>query len=325
MHISIGTRIDLTKLDKKNGYGYATQMMVESLERLGYHVSENDSTADVEIWFDQPHWWKFSKGPVKIGYHPWESTQLMKGWKEKMNACDEVWTPSPLIANWYRDLMGITVPVHVYQHGVDHSWEPRKRTLDDGPIKFLHVGAEASRKGGWDMVDCFRKAFPQRGGRRLTLKMIKSSWNGVPELGGIRYLNAKMDFKELQDLFYEHHAYVYPSWGEGFGLTPLQAIATSMPTITLPGWAPYADMLDPMLSVGHTMAPSKWPKIHPGQMMKPNLDDVVEAMRYADNNFEEVSAVAHSVAVNFTHKMYDWDYLTDKAFKDLEERLNASH
>jgi glycosyltransferase involved in cell wall biosynthesis len=318
MRISIGTRIDLDKLDVKNGYGYATQMMIESLERLGYHVQENDSTADVEIWFDQPHWWKFSKGPYKIGYHPWESTALLPGWKQKMNATDEIWTPSPLIANWYRDLMGITVPIHVYEHGIDHIWTPKKREPEE--IKFLHVGAEASRKGGWDVVTCFRKAFPQRAGKRLTLKMIKSGWNGVPELGGIRYVNKKMDFPELQDLFYTHDVYVYPSWGEGFGLTPLQAMATGMPTITLPGWAPYRQFMDPDLAVGHTMEKSKWPQIHPGQMMKPNLDDVVDRMRYVVDNYDVCSDYAYYQAENI-HRAYDWDTITAKVFGDLEHRI----
>lgn len=321
MKISLGTRFDVDHIDVKNGYGYATTCMLESLERLGYQVSENDASADVEIWFDQPHWWKFSPGTYKIGYHPWESTQLLPGWAEKMNQCDEIWTPSPLIADWYKRYMGIKVPIYVYEHGVEHSWMPQYRELD-GPITFLHVGTEASRKGGWDMPDVFRRAFPQKQGRRVTLKMIKSSWNGVPELGGIRYYNKKMDFKELQTMFYDHHVYVYPSWGEGFGLTPLQAIATGMPTITLPGWAPYARFLDPELTVGHTMADSKWPKIHPGKMMKPNLDEVVEAMRYVDANYEECVDFAMKKAQE-VHIHYDWDNITSRVFSDLQRRLNS--
>jgi glycosyltransferase involved in cell wall biosynthesis len=319
MKLSLGTRVPFNKLDKKNGYGYATQMMVESLTRLGYSIEENDSSADAEIWFDQPHWWKFSPGTYKIGYHPWESTQLLPGWAEKMNQCDEIWTPSPLIAEWYKKYSGIKVPIYVYEHGVDHVWEPRERTLD-GPITFLHVGAEASRKGGWDMVNVFRKAFPEKRGRRLTLKMIKSSWNGISNLGGVNYLNEKMTFPQLQDLFYDHHVYVYPSWGEGFGLTPLQAMATGMPTITLPGWAPYRRYLDPELEVGHTMAKSPWPHIHPGNMMKPNLDDVVDAMRYVETNYDDCVEYAVEQAADI-HEDYDWDTITSKVFSDLEKRI----
>jgi hypothetical protein len=126
MKISFGTRIASDDITGKNGYGYATQCMLASLNRLGYQVSDNDASADVEIWFDQPHHWNFSPGTYKIGYLPWESTKLMPGWAEIMNKCDEIWTPSPLIAKWFKE-DGITVPIYVYEHGIDHIWQPVKR------------------------------------------------------------------------------------------------------------------------------------------------------------------------------------------------------
>lgn len=329
MRISFGTKLDMNKgINATNGYGYATNCMLDSLQRLGYHVSPNDSSADVEIWFDQPQHWKFSEGTYKIGYHPWESTQLftaadkMSGgvdWAEKMNECDEIWTPSPLIADWYTRHAGVRVPVYVYEHGIEHSWEPVKRERSD-IVRFLHVGAEATRKGGWDTVKAFRKAFYGRKDVELTLKMIKSSWNGIPRLGQVNYINSKMDFSQLQGLFYSHDFYVYPSWGEGFGLTPLQAIATGMPTITVPGWAPYERFLDPNLNIRHKMTASPWPKIHPGQMMKPRMDDVIDRMRWAVKNYEQASDFAFSTAPK-VHSEYDWDELTAKMFGDLEHRI----
>lgn len=320
MKISFGTRIsDVNAIAKHNGYGYATDRMLASLNNLGYQVSTNDSSADVEIWFDQPHNWKFSKGPYKIGYHPWESTELMPGWADIMNECDEIWTPSPLIADWYRRYAGVRVPVYVYEHGVDHeAWAPKVREFD-GTINFLHVGAEAARKGGWDTVDAFRKAFNGKA-HTLTLKMVDANWNRIPNLGNVTYINGKFSMNQLQDLFHSHHVYVYPSWGEGFGLTPLQAMGTGMPTITVPGWAPYRDFLDPKLLVGHTMAPTRWPDLHPGEMMKPNLDDVVDAMREVDRNYEWARDYALFRAKSI-HMAYDWDRITSKVFSDLENRI----
>jgi len=322
MRISFGTRLDTAKgINPANGYGYATNCMLASLSRLGYHVEANDSSADVEIWFDQPQNWNFSKGTYRIGYHPWESTQLKEGWAEIMNECDEIWTPSPLIADWYREHAGVTAPIYVYEHGVEHDWTPVERKPKD-TIKFLHVGGEATRKGLWDTtIPAFRKAFGKRTDVQLTCKTINSKWNGINYLGRVRYLDEKLEFPQLQDLFYEHDVYVYPSWGEGFGLTPLQAIATGMPTITLPGWAPYKRFLDPSLNVGHELVPSPWPKIHPGKVMKPNVDDVVDRMRHAADNFEEVSDFA-MLKAPIVHEAYDWDRITAKVFGDLNRRLN---
>lgn len=321
MKISFGTRLShLGSINSANGYGYATDNMLKSLSRLGYHVEPNDSSADVEIWFDQPHHWNFSKGPYKIGYHPWESTELLPGWADIMNECDEIWTPSPLIAQWYKKYAGVKVPVYVYEHGVEHEpWAPIKREVTD-TINFLHVGAEATRKGGWDTVRAFRTAFPRRRDVSLTMKMINSSWHGIPSLGKVNYMNTKYSLDKLAELFRSHHVYVYPSFGEGFGLTPLQAIATGMPTITLPGWAPYSEFLDPALNIGHQMIDSPWPKIHPGKMMQPSMDDIVLNMRFVADNYDLCLNYAESMAKE-VHEKYDWDTLTKQAFEALEGRI----
>jgi glycosyltransferase involved in cell wall biosynthesis len=314
-------------INETNGYGYATKGMIESLDRLGYQVDFNDASADVEIWFNQPSTWSFQKGPYKIGYHPWESTNLIHGWSDIMNRCDEIWTPSPLIAQWYAERNNINVPIFVYEHGVEHSWAPREREGRDkhGLFKFLHLGAEAARKGEREAREAFRLAFPNHRdeGVQLTFKVI-SGWNGVTiPINGILTVNRRMRLPDLQEMFYDHQAYLYPSWGEGFGLTPLQAMATGMPTITLPGWAPYQRFIDPNLSVGHTLeAGPNWDDIHPGKMLKPKLDDVVDAMRYTYDNYKEVSAKAMETAPK-VHEEYDWDVVTKQVFTDLERRLET--
>lgn len=319
MRISIGTYLGTDRISGRNGYGYATLRMIESLRRLGYHVEDNDAKADVEIWFSQPQNWKWSDGPYKIGYHPWESTQLLPGWPEIMNGADEIWTPSPLIAGWYKQYSGITRPVYVYEHGIDHVWEPRERVVEDR-IRFLHVGAEATRKGGWDAMRLFRTAFPERNDVELTLKIINSGWVGLDRIGKTNIINKSYTFEQLQDLFYAHHAYVYPSWGEGFGLTPLQAMATGMPTICTGAWAPYYRFFDERLIIGSEFKKSSWEEIHPGYMFRPKFDDVIDHMRYVADNYESVSDFAMKQTAEI-HSEYDWDTITGRVFSDLEKRL----
>lgn len=327
MKISHGTRIK--NINDTNGYGYVTTKMIESLERLGHEVTRNDPTADVEIWFDQPHHWKFSDGPYRIGYHPWESTQLLppgrqtdgKDWQAAMNQCDEIWTPSPLIAQWYQKFMGITPPVYVYEHGVDPIWTPHKRVVED-KFKFLHVGAEAARKGGTDVMKALRLAFPNNRDVELNLKIISRGWN-IGKINRVNVLNGPVPIEELIKLFHNNHAYVYPSYGEGFGLTPLQAMATGMPTVTVAAWAPYAQHLNPRLSVGSAMVKSRWPQIHPGNMLRPDMDDLIDAMRYTYEHYDDVTADAHARIDELT-AYYDWDRLTKITFDELEKRLKIS-
>lgn len=326
MKISKGTRIK-DQADY-NGYGYATKNMYESLSRLGYEWSENDESADVEIWFDQPHHWKWSKGVYRIGYHPWESTALLppgkmtdnKDWFKAMNEVDEIWTPSPLIADWYRNYMDIRPPVYVYEHGVDPIWTPKRRAVD-GTFRFLHVGAEAARKGALEAMKALRLAFPRETDVRLTLKMMTSGWK-IGRLPRIDIVNRHLSLTDLIQMYHDHHVFVYPSYGEGFGLNPLQAMSTGMPTITVPRWAPYAQYLDKRLNIDSAMIKSPWPGLHPGNMLKPNLDDVIDAMRFAYENYDEIECFAHQRTLEIAEH-YSWDRLTRETFEALEKRIGS--
>ena len=183
MRISHGTRIN--EINDTNGYGYATDRMISSLNTLGHEILQNDPTAPVQMWFDQPHHWKWDEDKVtysspttfkgthqyRIGYHPWESTKLKDDWVQRMNECDEIWTPSPLIAEWYAE-DGVKPPIFVYEHGVDPIWTPKKRKIGDGPIVFLHCGGEAARKRADRTMEAFRRAFADRKDVKLVMKMI---------------------------------------------------------------------------------------------------------------------------------------------------------
>lgn len=330
MRISFQTPVASNRIKGTNGYGYATVMMLDTLRTLGYEVSDNDPKADVQIAFNQPQHWQFNEGPYKIGYHPWESTKLIEGWPEIMNQCDEIWTPSPLTADWYTRYAGIIVPVHVYQHGIEHDWSPVRREPETN-IKFLHVGGEASRKGGWDLVSTFRAAFNgayERNDVKLTLKMVdcttplpnKNLGNTKGSLGRVNYINEPWPIGSLRDLFYKNDVFVYPSAGEGFGLTPLQALATGMPTITLPAWAPYAEFMDPRLTLGSKLAPTKWPEIHPGKMFRYEQDELIDRLRWVADNYDSARDFACRRSLEI-HEAYDWENITRTVFEDLEKRL----
>ena len=301
----------------RNGYGYATDRMLDSLHKLGYQVRNNDPSADVQIWFDQPQHWKWNDSDQhRVGYHPWESTKLQRGWLSKMNECDEVWATSPFVAEVYKKC-GVKPPIFVYEHGVDHeTWSPVRRQVED-TMKFLHVGGEAVRKGLDITQKAFNLAFPNNEDVELIIKQNSPAWK-IPSYGRKRVITELLSLTELVGLYREAHVFVYPSWGEGFGLTPLQAMASGMPTICTESWAPYADFIE--MPVSSEKVPSPWPKIHPGKMFEPNLDDVVDWMRHCYQNYDEVSALAYRWAP-YIHVRYDWDSLTKETFGALEDRI----
>lgn len=320
MRISHGSR--LANYSKMNGYGYATDRMVASLRELGHSIEPNDLDAPVQLWFDQPQHMVWNHDQYKIAYHPWESSVLRDGWVDILNQADEVWTPSQLVANWYRR-QGIERPVFVYAHGVDPVWSPRPRKVEDR-IRFLHVGGDALRKGMPETMEAFRLAFQGRDDVSITFKMNSPELKGLPNTSRINFIYEAMPLDELVRLYHEHHAFVYPSWGEGFGLNPLQAISTGMPTICTAAWAPYRSYLPWRWRLNSTLVDSPWPKAHPGKMFKPNVDALVESMRHIADNYESHATMAMNVS-RVVRRDYDWVSLTKEAFECLEKRLEKMH
>jgi glycosyltransferase involved in cell wall biosynthesis len=314
------------------GYGYAAFNMLSSLKTLGHEIPYNKSTAPVQISFCQPPWYKFHEGQYKIGYTPWESTVIPEGWLPEMNSCDEIWTTSPLIAQWYKE-GGIEPPVFVYEHGIDHNWAPKRRHRQPGePIRFLHVGEPAPRKAGQLAFNTFEQAFGfSDPSVSLTIKAIDfTTVRHKDERGSIKtplasLKNLHVDTRdlpthELINLFHDHDVLVYPSWGEGFGLIPLQALATGMPVICTEAWAPYSRFFNG-LGIRSELVDSPWPTPHDGKMFRPDKDHMAELMinvaedynRYADLFFNQAQQI---------HDEYDWLNLTERAYEHIVNKFS---
>lgn len=315
-----------------NGFGVAGYGVASSLQRLGHEVPYQDPTAPVELAFCQPTYDEWSGTEAyRIQYTPWESTKLPEGWVEGFKKADEVWTPSPLIANWYEDA-GVK-NVHVYEHGIDPIWTTARRERKHGEVlNFLHHGEPAFRKGGQEALDAFRHVFGDRTDVHLTFK----SWGHsrvramewVPGIGMTNvgapdeaYPNVsiiRQDVPEtgLVSLYKQADVMVYPGWGEGFGLIPLQAMAAGMPTICTTAWAPYANLLVPELRLGSALVNSPWPDVHPGKMFRPDFAELCELYEHTYENYDNLSEHAYQLSFD-VERLYDWDTLTEQAFKPI--------
>ena len=307
------------------GYGYAGYNMITSLQRLGHDVPFQDPTAKVQIHLSQPAWYEFFENQYKIGYTPWESSELPVGWREDFNGLDELWTPSPLIAQWFAEA-GVTVPIFVYEHGIPPEWVPERRNAI-GPLKILHVGEPAPRKGAQMAYEAFLEVFGNSNDATFTLKAHTNSGVrefdksgsiiGIPDdRPNVNVIREILSGEELIKLFNNHDCLVYPGFGEGFGLIPLQAMGSGMPTICTGAWAPYERLILPELVLSSKPVPSPWPMMHPGTMFEPSYSDLVNAYKYIANNREKVFGKAYLNAFR-VHKEYNWDLLTKNAFAHI--------
>lgn len=319
-------------LQLTNGYGYAGFNIVTSLQKLGHTVPFNDHEAPVQLNFCWPSWFSSEIRPEQytIGYTPWESTELKPGWLEVFNECDEVWTTSDWVAEIYHNA-GVKVPIKTYLHGIESDWSPYKRKVSS-TLKFFHQGEPAPRKNGQLAYNAFKAAFGNRKDVSLTLKTSSSKQCTVRKGNGVTYgppggpqdnvkiITDIVDLHDLIGLYHSHHVMVYPSAGEGFGLTPLQALGTGMPVICTEEWAPYKKYLG-NLGLSSRYIDSPWPEMHPGKVLEVNFDELVDKYRWVADNYSDTSNVAFKNSFQI-HQDYNWENLTKSAVQELVNKFD---
>lgn len=316
-------------LDLAQGYGTAGFNIVTALQRLGHQVPFNLASAPVNLNFTQPYYYEFNEGQYTVGYTPWESSKLHDGWAETMNRCDEVWTTSDLCKKWFEE-DGVTKPVHVYEHGIDHIWSAKLRQPSD-KIKFLHVGEPAPRKCGQMLVDIWDETFKDNPNVSLTIKSMGHQTTRIYKGPGLLFtpdmyfpncslITKNFELPDLVDLYHDHDVLIYPSYGEGFGFIPLQAAATGMPVIMNHSWAPYRSLITGPEILDRAGA-SPWPDVHPGDMLWPDKESLRAGMLEAIDNIVTLRNQAYEVAPT-VHSEYDWESVTGRAFKHIFEKFS---
>lgn len=328
MDISFSTpRINVSN---KTGYGYATSYVTKSLKDLGHIVYYEDPKPPAQINFAQPFQYKMHRNQYQISYTPWESTILPESWWPNVTYVDEVWTTSDWCANVFES-NGLK-NVKVYPHGIDPMWKPKKRE-DDGVIKFLHLGEPAPRKGGQMTVDAFGYLFGNDPRYQLTIKAWKENTTRIynnsidrniialPDqiYSNINIIYDEVDDDRLLEIYYDHDVLIYPSFGEGFGFIPLQALASGMPTICVEEWCHYKKFLGP-LALKSRLIDSPW-SIYPGEVIKPDYKHLIDLMMDVSLNFKAYSGYYYAQAGKI-HQEYNWNQLTKKSFDHIVKKFS---
>ena len=318
--------------DRRVGYGTAAYHAYRSLKKLGADVhckKIDDNTpyeADIEIYFGFPPDYKFLSNGYKIGYTPWESTQFHPEWYPKMNDCDEIWTTS----SWCRTVFQKNLPnkpVFPYIHGINPEFKPKRRTYDKNkPFTFLFIGEPYNRKDGPMAARCFIELFGDNPEYHLIIKgtnanNITTQKNGFNASPGMLYNNITVTTDMLTpvqmiQLYEMADVVIYPTWGEGFGFIPLQAIAMGIPVITTYEWSDYRNLIT--MPVDSTIVQSPWQTIHPGQMYRPDEIQFKNYMANAKKNYLYLSDLAFKNSFK-AHDQFDWIKVTRPAYGRLKK------
>lgn len=306
------------------GYGYAAVSLIRAIQKKRVKVVFNSNEPLVHISFIQPEYYNGEPNQHKIGYTPWESTEIPQAWPFYMGQQDEMWTTS-------RFCQAIFAKYDIESKVVSHGIDPNYFTIYDRYVGdkfyFFHMGGPTGRKGGQKVVDTFIDLFDGNKDVQLILKSngpTETRWRTKKRYFGsaknhpqIYAIEKHLEIDQLVALYHQAHCMVYPSNGEGFGLIPFQALATGMPTIctNATGCTEFATMSEPL----------NWERadgygVHLGQWAEPDTEHLRELMLKVYNNYKECKKKALHAA-HIIHEEQTWDCIADQVLEILGDKI----
>jgi len=189
---------------------------------------------------------QFSKLPTsyRIGLTMYEADQPLKvhpEWQRNCSQVDHLFVPSEYCKSVFGHFVDRPISVvplatnKMYNIGLTHT----RSVKPDGEFTFFMHGTLTNRKAPVEMLETFRRAFPraQYPNVRIVFKtrmgIFGRGQGQLPTLDDSRITIYDGDWfaERLLHEFKNADAYVFPSKGEGWGMTPREAMCTGLPTI----------------------------------------------------------------------------------------------
>lgn len=317
-----------------HGYGVITNQMWDHLQKVGANMLyPREFGWDWRLAIGTPQSWMVDPDGRTIAedfcLHTMFDTDLIPdAWVRILNRIGLVWVPSRWCADTFR-FSGVTRPIIVSGYGVDfeafdyveRGWLPgESASLRNGTYTFVTQCAGYGDRKNEALV---RQAFAdlKLPDARLIVKMRDGGKTITSET---RVVGRDIQFK-LGDLSTAEWAgmlgtadcFVSASSGEGWSLTPMEAMATGLPTIVM-GYGGPCDYIDPsdtlIVDVGEIVWAEQYNRIFrcEGKWALPDMDSLRSKMKWAYEHREE-AAVMGRHAYERMRARFTWDAAMQRA------------
>ena len=285
-----------TVTEGSNGYGNSSKLIKRELSKRGIDPQTFYKNQKVALLYHNPYTISSIESPIRIIYTMFESDKIPEDWIPHLQVADKVLVPSKWCQSIFKKqgIDTIVVPLGYDQETYRPLTRVRKPT---DPYVFLHYEAFNARKGFLELFRAFTKEFDKTEPVRLILKTVQST-PPIPippsQYPHIEVITEKYNDIQMKDLLTRSDCFVFPSRGEGFGLTPVEAMATGMPAI-IPNAHGMTEYFDPscMIEVQATdTCPalySRYKNQDVGKMVVCDIPDLMRKMRYAYEHKKETT------------------------------------
>jgi len=223
------------------GYGRMERGLLRGLRQAGWTVLpfsfpyRDDLPLERAILIGRPLWAEEYPTARRL----WcctmsESSRVSPEWVEALNRhYAGVMVPCPGLVDVYRD-SGVRVPVHCVPLGVDFS-EIAYVERDPQPEVFTWLTCSYGdmRKGAHLAMFAFNRLFGGDVRHRLIVKCRdEPRWLDGLQDEQITVIQGEISEADWQALLAKAHVFLFPSYGEGFGLPPREAALSGLPVIS---------------------------------------------------------------------------------------------
>lgn len=303
--IKTGIYLSTVSEGGKDGYSIAAKNLLTIIEKAGIPVSTHYSGQKVAILFHNPYSLPRIEAPYRIIYTMFESSKIPDDWLDYLRAADEIWVPSI----WNQEIFAASgIKTTIVPLGYDpETYKFIDRTTAEKerrPFTFLHYNAFNIRKGFAEVWKAFTAEFEKTEPVKLILKTTQNS-SPLPitkgEYPNVEVIYGKIEDVEMQNILARSDCFVFPSRGEGFGIPPLECMATGMPVI-VPNAHGISHYFNPKymyeVAVKETCPAlySRYKGINVGQMYINDVDDLRRKMRWIVTHQDEAMEIGRQAS-----------------------------
>lgn len=210
-----------------DGYSSVGVFMEKFAKENGVFLNRHFTGQKIGLLYHHPRYVDLLETDYKILYTGFESSKMPEDWIPYLEKFNEIWTLSKFNQKALKEL---GFESKVMYHGINCDEFPLLERTGDRPLTFLHYDAFKWRKG-WDLVlNAFEMAFGDSQEVKLILKTTQERTLPL-DYPNVEIKKGRYSQERLLEVLKESDIFIFPSRGEGFGMTPLEAMSTGMPAI----------------------------------------------------------------------------------------------